>query len=96
MNIEQIPVPTTLLSEFQYYPDEVHTSREMILYALRRAGELPYYKLLLLTGLDISLLNNELEQLIADNKIFVTRHGGDADCFANSFSSSSFRLNRNN
>jgi len=76
------------------YSDEIQSARDTVLDTLWRSGELSYYKLLLMTGMETSSLNKELENLIDSKDVKVLKLGDDADCFTNIFTSNSFRLNR--
>ena len=51
------------------FPHEIQSPREKILYAIWHAGELPYYKLGLLTNLPQNIVEMELSALVKENKI---------------------------
>lgn len=82
------------IAHLRGYSDEMQSSRDMVVYTLWRSGELSYYKLLLMTGMDAASLNKELEGLINSKDIKLLKLGDTADCFTNIFTSNSFRLNR--
>ncbi len=86
--------PNVNLAKCQSYVAEISNIRDMVLYALWCSGELSYYKLLLITGVDSDSLNDELERLIKNDDIKVIRLGDVEEFFSNSYSSNSFRLNR--
>ncbi|HFC93024.1 MAG TPA: hypothetical protein ENJ51_09450 [Leucothrix mucor] len=94
MTIERKMKIVPHISKCWYFPDEIQTPREMVLYTLWLNGELPFYKVLLLTGMDIDKLNSELKKLIEEKEIASIELGDAEGCFKNGFSSSSFRVAR--
>ena len=76
------------------YPDVVQTAKEKILFALWRFGELPYYKLMLLTGLKVDALNEELSDLLNNQEITTTKRSASSRNFRDGFGAQSFRVTR--
>jgi len=94
MGVENLRKILPHMAQCQGYFDENQSTRDAILYTLWCSGELSYYKLLLLTGMEMTSLNKELENLINSKDVKVLKLGDKADCFTNIFTSNSFRLNR--
>ena len=82
------------LAQCQSFSEDYESHRDIVLYTLWCSGELSYYKLLLMTGIDSTSLNEELESLVRDNEVKMLEIGDSTDCFTNAFTSNSFRLVR--